>query len=146
MAVFGNDGHRHSRLKLLLFQLREVAETRVIHSCFFENHWLEVHTNPAGNTLPQSHFNFTHEFLILLVCACKRQPLFVFVIEVKECSVAGNGTDDCIYKVSQYLIKLDSRTDCRNNLFHQVILLITTITFSYLSNIFLVMIPLLLVF
>src|SRR5947207_4092191 len=108
MAIFGNDGDRHSRLKLLFLQLRKVAETRVVQRSFFKNYRLEMHSNPAGNSLSQSHFNFTHKILILLICACKCKALFIFIIEVKECSLAGYSTEDNIYQVPQNFIKFES--------------------------------------
>src|SRR5260370_35766126 len=84
MAIFADDGHRHSRLKLLFFQLWKVAETRIVEGRLFQNDWLEVRTNPACNAFAQSQLEFTHSLFILLVCSRKREALLAFIIQVQE--------------------------------------------------------------
>src|SRR5258708_15777444 len=84
MAIFSGDGHRHSRLKLLFFQLWKVAETRIVEGRLFQNDWLEGRTNPACNAFAQSQLDFTHSFFILLVCVRNRGPPLFFILPLKN--------------------------------------------------------------
>src|SRR2546429_5879271 len=108
MTIFGKDGDCHCRLKLFFLQLRKVTETRVVQRSFFKNDRLEMHTNPASNAFSQSHFNFTNELLILMICTCKCKSFLIFIIEVEESSVTRYSSDDDIYQMSQYFIKFES--------------------------------------
>src|SRR5258708_34126330 len=91
VAVFGDNGRRQRRLELLFFQFREVAETGIIHGLFLNDHRLEMHANPASDTLSHGHFDFAYKVSILFIWAGKYKPPCVFIVKVKDCTEARNG-------------------------------------------------------
>ena len=70
-----------------------------------------MHANPASDTLSQGHFDFAYKVSILFIGAGKHKALCVFIVKVKECSLARNGANDDIDKMLQHFIKLERRAD-----------------------------------
>src|SRR5258708_30756550 len=99
VSVFSDNGRRQRRLELLFFQFGKVAETGIIHGRFLNDHRLEMHANPASDTLSQGHFDFAYKVSILFIDAGKHKALCLFIVKLEGCSMSRKVLNDNIEKM-----------------------------------------------